>query len=325
MKAIHLFCLSIFISAESSAQVKWQLVDSLFKPLPASVHVYKSTSQIEGKPSIAYFFVADLKDKNLLFSTDTTFGRRLTPTDFYERNAQPLVVVNTTFFSFETNQNLNTVIRNGRIVSHNKPVPGRGKDTLLFHHTLNSVFGISKKRKADIAWVFTDSFDRHAFASQVPIKNLKSSKHHLNKRQYLSITADSIMQGEQPKLKRWKMHTAVGGGPVLIQNGEKLITNNEERKFGGNAINDRHPRTALGYTNDGKLIILAVQGRFPGEAEGASLIHLADMLKEIGCVEAMNLDGGGSSCLLINGKETITPSDKKQRAIPAVFTIHTKK
>jgi hypothetical protein len=189
MKAIHLFCLSIFISAESSAQVKWQLVDSLFKPLPASVHVYKSTSEIEGKPSIAYFFVADLKDKNLLFSTDTTFGRRLTPTDFYERNAQPLVVVNTTFFSFETNQNLNTVIRNGRIVSHNKPVPGRGKDTLLFHHTLNSVFGISKKRKADIAWVFTDSFDRKAFASQVSIKNLKSSKHHLNKRQYLSITA----------------------------------------------------------------------------------------------------------------------------------------
>jgi exopolysaccharide biosynthesis protein len=325
MKAIHLFCLSIFISAESSAQVKWQLVDSLFKPLPASVHVYKSTSEIEGKPSIAYFFVADLKDKNLLFSTDTTFGRRLTPTDFYERNAQPLVVVNTTFFSFETNQNLNTVIRNGRIVSHNKPVPGRGKDTLLFHHTLNSVFGISKKRKADIAWVFTDSFDRKAFASQVSIKNLKSSKHHLNKRQYLSITGDSILQGEQPKLKRWKMHTAVGGGPVLIQNGEKLITNNEERKFGGNAINDRHPRTALGYTSDGKLIILVVQGRFPGEAEGASLIHLADMLKEIGCVEAMNLDGGGSSCLLINGKETITPSDKKQRAIPAVLTIHTKK
>jgi exopolysaccharide biosynthesis protein len=325
MKAIHLFCLSIFISAESSAQVKWQLVDSLFKPLPASVHVYKSTSEIEGKPSIAYFFVADLKDKNLLFSTDTTFGRRLTPTDFYERNAQPLVVVNTTFFSFETNQNLNTVIRNGRIVSHNKPVPGRGKDTLLFHHTLNSVFGISKKRQADIAWVFTDSFDRKAFASQVSIKNLKSSKHHLNKRQYLSITGDSILQGEQPKLKRWKMHTAVGGGPVLIQNGEKLITNNEERKFGGNAINDRHPRTALGYTSDGKLIILVVQGRFPGEAEGASLIHLADMLKEIGCVEAMNLDGGGSSCLLINGKETITPSDKKQRAIPAVLTIHTKK
>ncbi|MBL7750429.1 MAG: phosphodiester glycosidase family protein, partial [Chitinophagaceae bacterium] len=50
--------------------------------------------------------------------------------------------------------------------------------------------------------------------------------------------------------------------------------------------------------------------------------QLAQMLKEIGCTEAMNLDGGGSSCLLINGKETIKPSDKEgQRAVPGVFLI----
>jgi exopolysaccharide biosynthesis protein len=42
----------------------------------------------------------------------------------------------------------------------------------------------------------------------------------------------------------------------------------------------------------------------------------------LGCVEALNLDGGGSSCMLINGKETIWPSDKgQQRAVPAVFII----
>ena len=119
------------------------------------------------------------------------------------------------------------------------------------------------------------------------------------------------------------MKTAIGGGPVLIQNGEIQITNNEELKFAGKAINDKHPRTAMGYTADGKLIILVVEGRNP-KASGATLIQQAEILKDLGCVEALNLDGGGSSCLLINGKETIAPSDKKQRAVPAVFMITVK-
>ena len=48
--------------------------------------------------------------------------------------------------------------------------------------------------------------------------------------------------------KKWKVTTAVGGGPVLLQNGNIQITNNEELKFAGKAINDKHPRTAMGYT-----------------------------------------------------------------------------
>jgi exopolysaccharide biosynthesis protein len=52
----------------------------------------------------------------------------------------------------------------------------------------------------------------------------------------------------------------------------------------------------------------------------------AKLLKDIGCIEALNLDGGGSSCLLINGKETIQPSDKEgQRPVPAVMLIKVKK
>jgi Exopolysaccharide biosynthesis protein related to N-acetylglucosamine-1-phosphodiester alpha-N-acetylglucosaminidase len=99
-----------------------------------------------------------------------------------------------------------------------------------------------------------------------------------------------------------------------------MITNNEERMFTGKAINDKHPRTAMGYTKDNKLIILVVEGRSESGG-GASLIQEAQILKGLGCIEALNLDGGGSSCLLINGKETIKVSDKAQRAVPAVFLI----
>jgi exopolysaccharide biosynthesis protein len=118
------------------------------------------------------------------------------------------------------------------------------------------------------------------------------------------------------------MQTAFGGGPVLLQNGEIKVTNNEERKFPGKGINDKHPRTCIGYTKDGRIIMMAIEGRFPNIAEGATLTQEAQLLKDLGCVEALNLDGGGSSCMLINGIQTIKPSSKgEQRSVPAVFII----
>jgi len=120
------------------------------------------------------------------------------------------------------------------------------------------------------------------------------------------------------------MRTAIGGGPVLLQDGQIKITNNEELKFAGKAINDKHPRTTMGYTKDGKLIILMIEGR-NNAAHGATLLLEAQILKDLGCREALNLDGGGSSCMLVNGKETIKPSDATgQRAVPAVFIIKKK-
>ena len=121
------------------------------------------------------------------------------------------------------------------------------------------------------------------------------------------------------------MKTAIGGGPVLLQEGRINITNQEEQMF-VDGLNDRHPRTAMGYTKNRKLIILVIEGRNAGKAEGATLEEEAKILQDLGCVEALNLDGGGSSCMLINGRETIRPSDKEgQRPVPAVFIIKAKK
>lgn len=108
----------------------------------------------------------------------------------------------------------------------------------------------------------------------------------------------------------------------MIHQGVLRITNDEERMFMGKAREDLHPRTAMGYTRDGQLLMVVVEGRRPGKAEGASLTDLARIMLDLGAVEALNLDGGGSSCLLVMGKETIRPSDKEgQRAVPGVFII----
>ena len=328
MKKIFLSVILTTNIVYCSAQLKWTKVDSLFGPLPSTVHVYKTTDWLDGKPNTAYYVEASLNDKNLVFDADTTLKRRLKPSEYYERNGKALVVVNTTFFSFATNQNLNVVIDEGRLVGYNiHDIVGRGKDTLTYRHVMGSAIGITKERKADIAWLYTDSSMKMPQAMQFSLKPIKDSVGKHDHAFYKQMTSEVVgHSGEVTKnLKEWKMQTAVGGGPVLVQEGKINITNDEELKFAGKAVNDKHPRTAMGYTKDNKVIVLVIEGRNPGVAEGASLTQEAQMLKDIGCWEALNLDGGGSSCMLVNGKETIKVSDPTgQRPVPAVFLIKKK-
>ena len=83
------------------------------------------------------------------------------------------------------------------------------------------------------------------------------------------------------------------------------------------AANSQQPRTAIGYNaKDNKLIFFVCEGRNMTEGvAGLTTAQVANILKAHGCTEALNLDGGGSSCMLINGNETIKPSDGKQRAV----------
>ncbi len=296
----------------SRAQIQWKKVDSLFQPLPASMHVYYTNDSLDGKPNIAYYVSVDLKDKKLDITTQVGNGKRYTPAQYYEQEGKPLLVMNCTFFEFVRNSNQNVVIKDGKMLAYQvHSIPGRGKDTLTYRHAFGSAIGITKNRKADVAWLYTDSAADYAYASQHPINSFRDSAQQPGKKAMLG-------KGD---FKKWKMKTATGGGPVLVQNGEIAIANNEEIKFAGKAINDKHPRTAMGYTKDSKIILLVIEGRFPNKAEGATLTQTAQLLQQIGCEEGLNLDGGGSSCLLINGKETIKPSDKAQRPVPAVFIV----
>jgi len=296
-----------------SAQWKWTNRDNAFGDLPPALHVYYSETPIEDKPNKAWYVSVDLNDKSIRFSALVGNGKRYTPQEYFEKNREPLLVMNCTFFEFVNNSNLNVVMNEGKLLSYQtQQTPAKGKDSGMYNHFLGSAIGINARRKADVAWLYVDSSMRIPKATQQPIKSWKDSMAH--------PAANVFLQ--KAIFRNWRMKTAVGGGPVLIQNGALQITNNEERKFAGAAINDKHPRTAMGYTSDGKLILLVVEGRHPGIAEGASLNHLAAMLLELGCVEALNLDGGGSSCLLVNGKNTIQPSDKEgQRPVPAVFVV----
>lgn len=321
---IFLTSYSFAFSNNAVAQQHWVNMDSAFQPLPNNFHVYKCTDSLDGKPFIAYYAEAKLKDKHLDFTADTVKDRRITPMKFYERNNQPLLTVNCTFFSYATNRSLNMVIKEGKLVAFNThTIPMKGKDTFQYKHPLGSAIGISKKRRADVAWLYADSTLKHAIAFETKPQLIQDSFSRVSKFGFVPELHHFPKREKRRGIKdNWKMKTAVGGGPVLLQNGTIHITNEEELKFTGKAINDKHPRTCMGYTSDGRLIVMVIQGRFPGIADGVTLTQEAQLLKDLGCVEALNLDGGGSSCMLINGKETIKPSDKEgERPVPAVFVI----
>jgi len=293
------------------AQSHWKNVDSIYKPLPSSVHVYRWADSLNGAPFIAYYVSAQLKDRHLIFSDQVTDNKRFTPSQFYQLEQFPLLVVNCTYFSFETNQNISMVMKDGKLVAYSvTALKGQGEDSMLYYYPTRGAIGIDRKRRADVAWTFTDTTHRWPYAfEEMPVvaKGEESNP--------------SIYDLKDIEWKWWKMRTAVGGGPVLIHDGRIWITNKEEQLFSGGDI-DRRPRTAMGYTKDGQLIILVIQGRSPGIAEGATLEGVAKMLSDLKCYEAVNLDGGGSSCMLINGKETVKPSDKDgERPVPAVFLI----
>ncbi|HVU54904.1 MAG TPA: phosphodiester glycosidase family protein [Puia sp.] len=313
-KASILWLAAVLEVAVSMAQQHWKDVDSLYQPLPSGVHIHRWADSLNGRPFIGYYVSAPLKDKRLIFSDQVTTDKRFTPSQFYQLEQFPLLVVNCTYFSFETNQNISMVMKDGALVAYNvTALRGRGEDSMLYYYPTRGAIGIDRKRRADVAWTFTDTTHRWPYAfEEMPVvaKGEESNP--------------SIYELKDIEWKWWKMRTAVGGGPVLIHDGRIWITYKEEQLFSGGDM-DRHPRTAMGYTKDGHLIILAIQGRSPGVAEGATLEEVAKMLLDLKCYEAVNLDGGGSSCMLVNGKETIKPSDKEgERPVPAVFLIREK-
>ena len=311
-------CLLCLLSARLClGQLHWRRVDSLYRPLPGSVHVYRSADSLEDLPSVAYYVSARLKDKGLQYTAATGQGKRFTPAQYYQIEQSPLLVVNCTYYSFTSNQNFNLVVKDGKMLAYNvTSLRGTGNDSLLYYYPTRGAIGIDRKRRADVAWTFTDSSRRWPYAFEEMPVIAKGTD-----------TIPSILSLNDIEWKWWKMRTAVGGGPVLIHDGKILITDKEEQLFpGSNRNGERLPRTAMGYTRDGRLIVLVIQGRTPGIAMGATLQQEAQVLLHLGCYEALNFDGGGSSCLLINGKETIHPSDKEgQRPLPAVFLIRMSK
>lgn len=113
----------------------------------------------------------------------------------------------------------------------------------------------------------------------------------------------------------------ISGGPYLVKNGEIYVDMKAQRL---SAIGGRNPRTAIGYTKDNHLIMMTADGR-EGSSIGLTLFELAELMKEFGCVNAMNLDGGGSTVMYVNGNVVNKPAIQGGIPLSHTLTITQKK
>ena len=113
---------------------------------------------------------------------------------------------------------------------------------------------------------------------------------------------------------------ALGGGPLIVRNGRPVFRALEE--FSPYQLSLRHPRSAVGQTRDGRIVMLAVDGRQPGYSVGMTNFELALALMRFGVVTGAALDGGGSTTLAYDGKVLNRPSDGNERSVAEALLVH---
>lgn len=116
-----------------------------------------------------------------------------------------------------------------------------------------------------------------------------------------------------------KADYVLGAGPFLVRQGAIALTTAAE-DFPADIAVGRAPRTAVGISKTGQLLLVVVDGR-QWNSIGLTLQELAEFMQSLGAQDAMNLDGGGSSELVLKGDIMNTPSDGQERPVASALGV----
>ena len=180
------------------------------------------------------------------------------------------------------------------------------------------------------------------------VDGLMGFKDHKGRKAVIEMAADTMQYGAVSK--GWK--EAMASGPVLILDGEIVVpllmgdkadganvsAMADEQKQGSKIrthyssaqfYDKRHPRAAFGYDDDGNGYLVVIDGRFKGQADGATIYETAYICHMLGMTEAINLDGGGSTTLWTEKTGVINhPYDNKtfdhegERSVPNLIVVY---
>ena len=131
----------------------------------------------------------------------------------------------------------------------------------------------------------------------------------------------SLVPGQQLTLT-WSLgwpevFDAVGGNPTLVENRRIMW----DHVTGSDLFFQRHPRTGVGITGDGRLLLVTVDGRQAGYSVGMTLARFARLMHDLGATWALNLDGGGSTTFVVRGDVKNRPSDGPERAVSSAIVL----
>ena len=307
MNLLLIFIVTVFqcsdkIDESANIAMNWQPVDSINSNLPDGIKLFSGVN--DSLPLRAWYVLINQRKQEIhtevVISDDSTDNRETVSS--FAKDLGACVVVNGGYFTMKKKpaEHVGLLYINGEIIASATNYVKR--DTLNYQ-IARAAIGFSPEKKIDIAWI-TSRSDTVFYWGNPP-----ENKPHL-----------PVGKLDYNKARVWKIEDALSAGPNLISNGKINITSDQELFF-GTSIPKTHPRTAAGYTKDGKLVFMVVDGR-QEKSRGVNLQELAQLLLDLGCVEALNLDGGGSSTLVVNNRLINLPAGKSiQREVMSALAV----
>lgn len=289
----------------------WSKASDLNANLPAGIEIFRGS----GDGLQAYYAKLNPSaNPNLDWNVVSYLsGGGRTPTQFASSaTRKAYVTINAGFFDpSAAKQSLSLVLENGHLLSSGATQLSRNSQT---YYPTRAAFGADAAGAITLTWPYvTDN-------GTTLRSYLQPSPNDTSKPPQAQPSA-SFPAGAQV----WTPTKAIGGGPMLLKNGIKMKQEVAEMIDDASGINPygAGPRTAIAKLNDGSLVFMVVDGRSV-VSRGVNLEELRDMLLKINATDALSLDGGGSSTMVVNGLVVNHPSDGVQRSIPSVLMFQDK-
>ncbi|MCX6151158.1 MAG: phosphodiester glycosidase family protein [Ignavibacteriales bacterium] len=298
MKKITLL-LFLFTISTFPQPITWTELTSTYN-LPDGVKLYKGEQQTPSLLKINYLDV-DMRSKNVAIRSylSPSASGEIVPS--FVKRVGAIAGINGGYFG--SGVSYSAVIDLAQVLAKNiASVTRDGKS----YPITRSLFGITETREMSIDWIY------HFGAK---INDIRRFENPSPNAQGTPAPAPTPSKGTV----YYDLLVGIGGGPRLIKNGSINITYDQE-VFWGSGINGEstNPRTAVGITQEQHVIMLTVDGRQAASA-GVNLQDLAKIMLNLGCIDAMNLDGGGSTQLAAGDKYVNSPSE--QRAVPTILAV----
>lgn len=279
---VMLFSYAIFSSVTMAQTIEWRNISEQYS-LPEGIQLYEGT---RSSPALkAWYIEVDMKVATIGLVPYLAENGTETVTEFSKRIGA-IAAINGGYFG--GNSSYSTVVQPGQVLSRNVGSLNRNNRS---YPVIRSAFSIAKNRDMTVDWIY------HFGSTPDDIYRFNQPMGYTNGSSDLPLAAPNKNTGEA-----FDMYMGIGGGPILVKGDSIHVSYNEEIFWGsGVGLSNRDPRTAVGYTADGRAILLVTDGRQVA-SQGFSLPEMAQVMIDLGCTEAINLDGGGSSQMAVTNQ-----------------------
>lgn len=290
----------------------WKFSNLLTQNFPTGIELYFFDTLFEGKKTKAFCLAYDSKRTIFEFKPVLSATAKKT-SDFYKD--EPGVVygcINGGFFG--SNQSFSLVQFNGAVLSPNiKSVNRSFNGVNTAYYPTRAAFGITTSGQPATAWIYHVVNNNDIFSYPAPAPNAEGAAP-------LQEPSAQFPAGGS----RWMTTAAIGGSPMLMKNGSRQISDIAELINVNNT--SARPRSAIGHNANGIVFIVAVEGDNPSAGyAGLSLLELSNMMRDLSCTDAINLDGGGSTSMIVGNQLLVRPGDNGvERAVVSAVLIKLK-